>query len=605
MTSASTFTTIPPDGTTMQRTPTGGPVAPELGAVRVEGAWASLEWKPSPSQGVAGYRVYRATWPQYEYIPVSGLLTDTQFREFGGDLEDSHHRVYAITAVGGDGLESGFSELAYAPGLGDPVAVALAPDGARTVLNDWNTYPLLRQRPDGRYTHRLVNVHYDLGTARHLAYDEAGRLLISGFGEFPDGRHAVRVYDQDLQPLWAFSEEGSAPGQFTAPSGIAPLGPACVFGGPFERDGHTLLLLHFDGDYSGTQGEIGTATGTEFTDGRFGQGVLLDETDTLTYTVAGNLNHTQGAVESWMRPDWDGADGRGYTPFWRGEEENSFTLRKDDVPNLVFDYFYEGGGCGAATGGAHWRAGEWHHVAFTWKETEIRLYVDGRQVALAECGGTAQPTAPEFYVGSWLGGIHSINAVIDELRISDIPRVGNSEACNHILVADSSNQRIQAFDSLGNLLATYGSLGSGADQFDSPQGLMVNESGRVLVADQGNNCLVLLGFDGTGFSYLDSISAGFNAPTGVAVDAWGNIAVADTGDNRVVVLDAEGGFLAEYTEPNDGYTGPFNAPRGVAVGPCGTLIVADTGNRRVVTARSALPGCKTWLPLVVRRWGTE
>jgi DNA-binding beta-propeller fold protein YncE len=133
------------------------------------------------------------------------------------------------------------------------------------------------------------------------------------------------------------------------------------------------------------------------------------------------------------------------------------------------------------------------------------------------------------------------------------------------------------------------------------QGLAVDESGRVLVADQGNNRLVVLGFDGTAFGYLDSFSAGFNAPTGVAVDVQGNTAVADTANNRVVMLDPEGGFLAEYTEPNDGYTGPFNAPRGVAVDPCGNLVVADRDNRRVVTVRGALPGCKTWLPLVVRR----
>jgi DNA-binding beta-propeller fold protein YncE len=172
-------------------------------------------------------------------------------------------------------------------------------------------------------------------------------------------------------------------------------------------------------------------------------------------------------------------------------------------------------------------------------------------------------------------------------------------------VADSGNHRIQAFDSLGNFLTTYGSLGSSAGQLNSPQGLVVDESGRVLVTDQGNNRLVVLGFDGTEFDYLASFSAGLSAPSGVAVDTWGNIVVADTGNHRVVVLDPEGKLMAEYSEPNDGYSGTFNAPRGVAVEACGNLVVADTGNRRVVTVRGALPGCKTWLPLVVRRWKTE
>jgi len=79
------------------------------------------------------------------------------------------------------------------------------------------------------------------------------------------------------------------------------------------------------------------------------------------------------------------------------------------------------------------------------------------------------------------------------------------------------------------------------------------------------------------------------------VDASGNIVVADTGNNRIVVLDAEGEFLAEYTEPNDGYKGSFNAPRGVAVDQDGSLVVADTGNARIVTVRAVK---KIWLPLV-------
>ncbi len=583
----------------------GAPAAPELLAVRVEGARASLDWLPSSSPGVAGYRVYRAAAPQYRYVDASGLLAGTHFEEFSADFGDGEHRIYAVTAVGADGVESGFSELAYAPTLGEPVALAWTADEARMVLNNGNLYPLLRQRTDGWYNQRLVNVHYDLGNAHHLAFDPAGRLLVSGFGEFPDSRPAVRVYDRELQPLWGFGSEGSAPGQFLAPAGIASWGTPCTYGGPYETDSHTLLLLHFDGDYSGVEGETGTAIGTTFTDGRYGQGVLMDDTDTLTYTTAGNLNHTWGSVEFWIRPNWDGDDGGDHALFWWGDDAGVFHLRKDPVSNLVFDYFYAGGGCGAPTNVADWQAGEWHHLAFTWAETELRLYVDGQQVARSVCGGTAQPMAPRFHVGSGAGGIRSIEATLDELRISDMPRVGNTQMCERILVADSELHRIQAFDDDGNLLTAYGSLGSGAGQFSNPQGLAVDRLGRVIVADQGNNRLVMLSFDGTEFSYLDTFEAGFNAPSGLVVDSQDNLVVADTGNNRIAVLDPEGHLLSEFTEPNDGYSGTFNAPRGVVVEPCGNLVVADTGNRRVVTVRGALPGCRSWLPLVIRTWETD
>ncbi|HSR33135.1 MAG TPA: LamG-like jellyroll fold domain-containing protein, partial [Anaerolineae bacterium] len=582
--------------------PPAAPAAPELLSIQVEGARTNLDWNPSPSGAVVGYRVYRASAPQYRYVDASGLLTETGFEEeFWPAYDDGQHRLYAVTAVGADGLESGFSELAYAPTLGDPVALALTPDGARMVLNNGNLYPLLQQGSDGRYSHRLVNVHYDLGNAHHMAVDPAGRLLVSGFGEFPDSRPAVRIYDQQMVPLWGFGEEGSAPGQFLTPAGIAQWGAACAYGGPYAEDKHTLLLVRFDGDYAGTQGEIGVATGTEFSEGRHGQGVLIDGTDTLTYTTAGSLNYTQGAVEFWIRPNWDGDDGGDHTLFWWGDEAGTLHLRKDPISNLVFDYFYTGGGCGSATNVNHWRAGEWHHLGFTWQEGDIRLHVDGRRVDRSVCGGTAQPMAPSFYVGSRAGGDHSVEATIDELRISDLPRVGNNETCGRILVTDSELHRIQAFDDGGNLLSAYGGPGTGPGQFDTPQGLAVDSGGRVIVADQGNDRLVVLSFDGTEFSYLESF-AGFNGPSSVAVDPRGSLVVADTGNNRVAVLSPEGDFQAKFTEPNDGYSGAFTAPRGVAVEPCGSLVVADTGNQRVVTVRGALTECRTWLPLAVHGW---
>jgi DNA-binding beta-propeller fold protein YncE len=414
------------------------------------------------------------------------------------------------------------------------------------------------------------------------------------------------VADLTGAPVLEFGQRGSSPGEFETPTGVATWGDPCTIEGPYADDSHTLLLLHFDGSYTGTQGETGTASGTEFATGRYNQGVLLNDTDTLTYTTAGNLKRTEGAIGFWLRPNWPGGDMESYTFFEVGDAWfNRMRLMKDGANNLRFMVWDSTTEYGVAYNVGDWHAGEWHHVAATWQGTNIALYIDGTQVASDSNAHPPDMLSGEMYVGSasWEG--QRTNGVIDELRISDVPRVGNSETCNRILVADSGNHRLQAFDSLGNFVAEFGGFGSGAGQFSNPQGLAVDGSGRVIVVDQGNNRLVVLGFDDTAFGYLDSFSAGFNAPTGVAVDAWDNIAVADTGNNRVVVLDPEGDLMAEYSEPNDGYSGTFNAPRGVAVEPCGNLVVADTGNRRVVTVRGALPGCRTWLPLVACRWGTD
>jgi hypothetical protein len=64
------------------------------------------------------------------------------------------------------------------------------------------------------------------------------------------------------------------------------------------------------------------------------------------------------------------------------------------------------------------------------------------------------------------------------------------------------------------------------------------------------------------------------------------------------VLDADGNLLAEYTEPNDGHTGPFDQPHGVCWDSSGGIVVADTGNWRVVTILRAQ--YRFYLPLVLK-----
>jgi len=105
-----------------------------------------------------------------------------------------------------------------------------------------------------------------------------------------------------------------------------------------------------------------------------------------------------------------------------------------------------------------------------------------------------------------------------------------------------------------------------------------------------------LGFNGQSFSYLGSITAEFNGPSGASAGARGIIVVADTGNNRIVVLNSQGNLLVEYDQPNDGYHGFFNAPRGVAIDQNGNLVVADTGNARIVTVRTIK---KILLPMIL------
>lgn len=211
-----------------------------------------------------------------------------------------------------------------------------------------------------------------------------------------------------------------------------PIPPMKVhnFGGPYTEDSHTLLLLHLDGSYDGVQGEVGNAIGTEFASGRYGQGVLFDSSDTLTYTSANNLNRMQGAIEFWLLPNWDGDDEQSYVFFEVGKNwENRMRIMKDGANNLRFMVWDSMSEYGVSYNVSDWQAGDWHHVAVIWQGTDIGLYVDGQQV-----DSNRQAHVPDALSGTISIGSSSaektfqVQAVIDELRISDMPRLGSDES---------------------------------------------------------------------------------------------------------------------------------------------------------------------------------
>jgi FlgD Ig-like domain/NHL repeat len=84
-----------------------------------------------------------------------------------------------------------------------------------------------------------------------------------------------------------------------------------------------------------------------------------------------------------------------------------------------------------------------------------------------------------------------------------------------------------------------------------PRGIAADPLGRVVVADTGNDRLLLLQNDRGRLELTRAIGSSgsgpgqFRKPTGVALDSHGRIYVADTGNNRVQVLDRLGGFLRE------------------------------------------------------------
>lgn len=205
----------------------------------------------------------------------------------------------------------------------------------------------------------------------------------------------------------------------------------CNVGGPYSVDEHTLLLLHFDGNHQGVQGEVPTdVSGTEFREGMFSQGVFFQDLDTLHYDPAGNIALGEGTVEFWVQPDWLGLEDQIHAFFeigyWFWADRLKIVW---DTVSIRVQTFDSTGESGIATFAYNWVPGEWHHIAFTWIGTDIEFYVDAQLVGAITANHFPTALDSPIRLGSacpW-GGVtcgtpQAAYAVIDEFRISDTKR---------------------------------------------------------------------------------------------------------------------------------------------------------------------------------------
>ncbi len=156
------------------------------------------------------------------------------------------------------------------------------------------------------------------------------------------------------------------------------------------------------------------------------------------------------------------------------------------------------------------------------------------------------------------------------------PRGAAADASGRVWVADFGNQRIQLLAADGAPVLAIGTRGSGPSQFNDPCGVAVAKSGLVFVADTWNGRVQV--FDGKGV-WQREWGGSFFGPRGIAVDAGGAVFLADTGNGRIVRFDGLGHQEAAWgTEAGPG---KLSDPQGIVAAKDGSVYVADNGNGRV------------------------
>ena len=181
------------------------------------------------------------------------------------------------------------------------------------------------------------------------------------------------------------------------------------------------------------------------------------------------------------------------------------------------------------------------------------------------------------------------------------------DSSGNVYVADQSSNTIRKMtpggvvSTLAGLALSAGSNdGTGnAARFNSPEGVAVDSSGNVYVADTDNHTIrkvtpggvvsTLAGLAGSqGSSDGTGSAARFSYPQGVAVDTSGNVYVADTSNYTIrkvtpggVVSTLAGMALSGGSNDGTGSAAQFGYPTGVAVDASGNVYVADYGNHTI------------------------
>ena len=186
----------------------------------------------------------------------------------------------------------------------------------------------------------------------------------------------------------------------------------------------------------------------------------------------------------------------------------------------------------------------------------------------------------------------------------DEPRGLSVDSIGNVYVADRANHRIRKVTPTGIVTTLAGSgIGAYADgtgsnaYFNLPEGVVVDGSGNVYVADTENNRIrkvnpsgVVTTFAGNGnkgYSDGTGTAASFARPSGITMDGSGNLYVGDVENNRIrkvspsgVVTTLAGSGNRAYAD-GTGTAASFSYPKGVAVDGSGNVYVGDQSNHRI------------------------
>jgi uncharacterized protein (TIGR03437 family) len=171
-------------------------------------------------------------------------------------------------------------------------------------------------------------------------------------------------------------------------------------------------------------------------------------------------------------------------------------------------------------------------------------------------------------------------------------------ADSHAGAAPNTLGLIREVNATSGIISTVVGLGTTAAQLICPEGVAIDASGNLYIADSElhvvakfSGGVLNLNFAGNGYEGFSgdggpAAKAELADPVGVATDAAGNVYIADPVNNRIRRVTPDGIIATIAGETKFGYSGDGGpslkaqmfSPRGVAVDASGNVYIADTEN---------------------------
>ena len=472
-----------------------------------------------------------------------------------------------------------------------------------------------------------------------IALDVSGNLYVADTGNAlirkltPNGTNWIVSTIAGLPGVTNANDGVGTNAQFNSPFGLVADGNGNLYVG--DMNNSTIRKLTFNGvnwkvsTIAGSPGSAGDidATGSAarfsnpsgVTVDRSGNVYVADAKNALIrkITTAEAVSTLAGSVGGPGSADGPGNNARFYLPsgtavdssgtIFVADTQNN-TIRRISSAGEVSTYAGSAGNYGSADGAGS--VAQFASPSGVAVDTSGNVYVadtfnfTSRQINSAQVVSTIAGTP---------GGFGSADGTTTNAQFA-YPSGLATDTNGNIYVADTVNNTIRLVTPAGvvttiagmaEIAGTNDGVGTNA-QFNSPFSLAVDTSGRIFVADAGNDTIRMITPVGptwivstlvgrpnsAGYTDGSNSIAQFNSPQGIAVDAGGDVFVADSLNftiRKIVptgtdwVVSTIGGLPGAQPGSADG-TGSaarFYQPEGICVDHLGTLFIGDTQNNTI------------------------